>query len=170
MSVQRKNVVIGLLIVAPLAIAAIARAQLLGGRIGSRLEGMRDRMSDKDSSIQYNPAVLQPGTPRQQVIAAFGPPNASQGQGTAREDVYAFYPDGSKFVDPSVSAGTIAAAVFTAGISLAVRQAKITIKEHQITLYRVHYDSQDLVKTVKVVPPDMGSEPSPNPTPQQSQY
>ena len=153
-----------------LAMPAICSAQLLGGRLGSRLEGMRDRMSDKNSSIQYNPAVLQPGTSRQQVIAAFGQPNATQGEGTAREDVYAFYPDGSKFVDPSVSAGTIAAAVFTAGVSLAVRQAKITIKEHQITLYRVHYDSQDLVKSVKVVPPEMGSEPSANPSPQQSQY
>lgn len=148
----------------------ISSAQLLGGRIGSRLEQMRDRMSDKDSSIQYNPAILQPGTPRQQVVAAFGLPNASQGEGPAREDVYAFYPDGSKFVDPSVSAGTIAAAVFTAGMSLAVRQAKIAIKEHQITLYRVHYGSQDMVKSVTVVPPNMGSEPSADPSPQQPQY
>jgi hypothetical protein len=153
-----------------LAMPAAAPAQLLGGRIRDRLDDMRQKMSDKDTSIRYDPAVLTPGTPRPQVVAAFGQPNASQGEGTSREDVYAFYPDGSKFVDPSVSAGTIAAAVFTAGMSLAVRQAKITIKEHQITLYHVHYDSQDLVKTVKVVPPEMGGTPSANPTPSQSQY
>ena len=161
---------VALLLAIVLAAPASATAQLLGGRIGSRLEGMRQRMSDKDSSIQYNPAVLTPGTPRQQVVAAFGQPNATQGEGTSREDVYAFYPDGSKFVDPSVSAGTIAAAVFTAGMSLAVRQAKITIKEHQITLYRIHYDSQDLIKSVKVVPPDMGGTPAANATPSQTQY
>ena len=156
--------------IAILATTSAVSAQLLGGRIGSRLENLRQKMSDKDSSIHYDPAVLQPGTPRQQVVATFGQPNATQGEGTAREDVYAFYPDGSKFVDPSVSAGTIAAAVFTAGVSLAVRQAKITIKEHQLTLYRVHYDSQDLVKSVKVVPPDVGGTPAANPTPGQSGY
>jgi len=111
--------------------------------------------------------VLAVGTPRQQVLAAFGQPNATQGEGPTREDVYAFYPDGSKFLDPSVGAGTIAAAVFTAGVSLAVRQAKIMIKEKQITLYHLHYDSQDLIKSVKVVPPELGGTPAPTTTPSQ---
>jgi hypothetical protein len=148
-------------LVASLVFAPYASAQLLGGGLGSRLERLRNKMSDKNPSIQYNPSVLAVGTPRQQVVAAFGEPNATQGEGTNREDVYAFYPDGSKFVDPQVSAGTIAAAVFTAGMSLAVRQAKITIRENRITLYRIHYDSNDDIASVKVVPPEMGSTPAP---------
>ncbi|GEM_PF-5503046 len=152
-----------------MALAPGVSAQILGGGLGSRLERLRDRMSDKNSSIQYDPSVLAPGTPRQNVIAAFGQPNATQGQPPNREDVYAFYPDGSKFVDPQVSAGTIAAAVFTAGMSLAVRQAKIMIQEQRITLYRVHYDANDNIQSVQVVPPDMGSTPAPASSPSPSQ-
>ncbi|HTR62414.1 MAG TPA: hypothetical protein VMH37_11980, partial [Candidatus Binataceae bacterium] len=139
-----------------LAFSASASAQLLGGGIRQRLEGMRDRATLKDSDVHYDPSVLTVGNSRQQVVAAFGQPNATQGEGPSREDVYAFYPDGSKFVDPQVSAGTIAAAVFTAGISLAARQAKIMIKEKQITCYRVHYDANNNILSVQVVPPEMG--------------
>ena len=153
-----------------LALSSPASAQLLGGGgIGSRLEGLREKMSLKNSSVHYDPSVLTVGTPRQQVVAAFGEPNATQGEGPTREDVYAFYPDGSKFVDPQVGAGTIAAAVFTAGISLAVRQAKIMIKEHQITLSRIHYDSNDNIQSVQVVPPEMGGTPEPQTAPVQSE-
>ena len=149
-----------------LAFSALASAQLLGGGIRQRLEGMRDRATLKDSDVHYDPSVLTVGNSRQQVVAAFGQPNATQGEGPSREDVYAFYPDGSKFVDPQVSAGTIAAAVFTAGISLAARQAKIMIKEKQITCYRVHYDGNGNILSVQVVPPEMGSEPASSPAPQ----
>jgi len=149
-----------------LAFSASASAQLLGGGIRQRLEGMRDRATLKDSDVHYDPSVLTVGNSRQQVVAAFGQPNATQGEGPSREDVYAFYPDGSKFVDPQVSAGTIAAAVFTAGISLAARQAKIMIKEKQITCYRVHYDANNNIQSVQVVPPEMGSEPASSPAPQ----
>jgi len=149
-----------------LAFSASASAQLLGGGIRQRLEGMRDRATLKDSDVHYDPSVLTVGNSRQQVVAAFGQPNATQGEGPSREDVYAFYPDGSKFVDPQVSAGTIAAAVFTAGISLAARQAKIMIKEKQITCYRVHYDANNNILSVQVVPPEMGSEPASSPAPQ----
>lgn len=157
---------LAVLCVVALAMASSpASAQLLGGGIGSRLERMRDKMSNSNPSIQYNPSVLTVGTPRQQVIAAFGEPNATQGEGPSREDVWAFYPNGSKFVDPQVGAGTIAAAVFTAGMSLAVREAKIKVQEGRITLYRVHYDSNDRIQSVQVVPPDMGGTPAPQSSP-----
>jgi hypothetical protein len=149
-----------------LAFASSASAQLLGGGIRQRLEGMRDRATLKDSEVHYDPSVLTVGNSRQQVVAAFGQPNATQGEGPSLEDVYAFYPDGSKFVDPQVTAGTIAAAVFTAGISLAARQAKIMIKEKQITCYRVHYDPNGNIQSVQIVPPEMGSEPAASPAPQ----
>ena len=141
-----------------------ASAQLLGGGpLGGRLERFKERMSNKDESIHYDPSVLAPGVARSDVIAKLGEPNATQGEGAAREDVWAFFPDGSKFKDPQMNGATIAAAVFTAGMSLAVRKARTTVAEHQLTLYRVHYDNQDRVKTVTVVPPSYGSEPPNSP-------
>ncbi|HEY2524499.1 MAG TPA: hypothetical protein VGI29_05530 [Candidatus Binataceae bacterium] len=139
-------------------------AQLLrGGPIGGRLERFKERMTNKDESIHYDPAVLETGVARNEVIAKLGEPNASQGEGVAREDAWAFFPDGAKFKDPEVTGATIAAAVFTAGMSLAVRKARNTVAEHQLTLYRVHYDTQARVKTVQVVPPTHGSEPAGSP-------
>lgn len=153
--------VIAVAVLAVLLSPAFASAQLLGGGlIGGRLERFKDRMSNKDESIRYDPSVLAPGVARSDVIAKLGEPNASQGEGAAREDVWAFFPDGSKFKDPQINGATIAAAVFTAGMSLAVRKARTTVAEHQLTMYRVHYNEQDRIKTIKVVPPTYGSEPS----------
>jgi len=133
---------------------------LLGGGIRNRLQNMREHMTDKNTNIQYNPAVLQPGTPRSQVEGAFGQPNGTQTVNGAQEDVYAFFPDGSKYVDPQMTAGTIAAAVFTGGMSLAVKAAKNTIQQNQLTLYDVRYDANQNVLSVKVIPPTIGSEPA----------
>jgi hypothetical protein len=141
-----------------------ASAQLLrGGPIGGRLERFKDRMSSEDKSIHYDPWVLAVGIARSDVVAKLGEPNASQGEGAAQEDVWAFFPDGSKFKDPEISGATIAAAIFTAGMSLAVRKARETVAEQQLTLYRVHYDDQGRIETVQVTPPTHGSEPSSSP-------
>jgi hypothetical protein len=150
-----------------LVIAGLSHAQagpapgggLLGGAVGSRLQNLRNRMTNKDPSIQYNPSVLTPGTPRSQVMAAFGQPNGTQIVNGEQDDIYAFFPDGSKYVDPQITAGTIAAAVFTGGMSLAAKAAKNTIQQNQLTLYRVHYDSNQNIKSVKVIPPNIGSQP-----------
>ncbi len=149
-----------------MAISPPASAQLLrGGGPGSRLRQLREEKSNGNASIHYDPAVLTQGTPRERVVAAFGEPNATQGQGASREDVYAFRPDGSKYVEPQIKAGTIAAAVFTGGMSLAVRKARTTIQENQLTLYHVHYDAQDKIASVKAVPPKIGSAtPAPAPS------
>jgi hypothetical protein len=141
-----------------------ASAQLIGGR-AARLSRLPEHRGNKDSSIHYDPALMAPGTPRDRVNAAFGTPNATQGEGAAREDVYAFHPDGAKFVEAQMNAGTIAAAVFTGGMSLAVRRARTAVQENQLTLYRVHYDATDKIKSVDVIPPGSArSDPSP-PTP-----
>jgi hypothetical protein len=139
---------------------------LLGGGIRNRLEHMREHMTDKNPNIRYNPAVLTPGTPRSQVEGAFGKPNGTQNVGGVQEDVYAFFPDGSKYVDPQITAGTIAAAVFTGGMSLAVKAAKNTIQQNQLTLYDVRYDANQNVQSVKVIPPNVGSEPKAAASPQ----
>jgi hypothetical protein len=132
---------------------------LLGGRVRNRLENMREHMTDKNPHIRYDPSVLTPGTSRSQVIAAFGQPNGTQNVGGVQEDVYAFFPDGSKYVDPQITAGTVAAAVFTGGMSLAVKAAKDTVQRNQLTLYDVRYDANQNIQSVKVIPPTIGSEP-----------
>lgn len=82
----------------------LTSAQLLrGGPIGGRLERFKDRMTSKDESIRYDPSVLATGVSRGDVVAKMGEPNASQGEGVAREDVWVFFPDGSKFKDPEIT-------------------------------------------------------------------
>ena len=143
---------------------AFASAQLLrGGPIGGRLEQFKERMTNKDESVHYDPSVLTTGVARSDVVAKLGEPNASQGEGASREDVWAFYSDGTKFKDPEISGATIAAAVFTGGMSLAVRKARTTVQEQQLTLYRVRYDEQGRIKAVQVVPPTHGAEPAASP-------
>jgi len=155
---------IAVAVAAVLFAPALASAQLLrGGPIGGRLEQFKERMTNKDESVHYDPSVLATGVARSDVVAKLGEPNASQGVGASREDVWAFYSDGAKFKDPEISGATIAAAVFTGGMSLAVRKARTTVQEQQLTLYRVHYDEQDRIKSVQVVPPTAGSEPATSP-------
>jgi hypothetical protein len=113
------------------------------------LEGQEQSFTFKNESIHYNPSVLQVGTPRQQVLAAFGNPNASQTTANGQvEDVYAFNPDGSKFVNPQTQARNIAAAVFTAGTSVAVRQARIKMTENKLTLFHVIYSPDETIQRV----------------------
>ncbi len=154
----------GLAALAVFIAPALASAQLLrGGPIGGRLEQFKERMTNKDESIHYDSAVLKAGVARSDAIAKLGEPNATQNEVGAREDVWAFYPDGAKFKDPEVTGATIAAAVFTRGMSLAVRKARTTVQEQQLTLYRVRYDAQDRITTVETVSPRMGAEPAASP-------
>ena len=130
------------------------------GRIQQRMDSMQDSsrfslagqeqsFTFKNESIHYNPSVLQVGTPRQQITAAFGNPNASQTTAEGQvEDVYAFNPDGSKFVNPQTQARNIAAAVFTAGTSVAVRQARIKMTEDKLTLFHVVYSPDETIQQV----------------------
>lgn len=114
------------------------------------LEGQEESFTFKNESIHYNPSVLQVGTQRQQVVAAFGNPNASQTTANGQvEDVYAFNPDGSKFVNPQTQARNIAAAVFTAGTSVAVRQARIKMSEDKLTLFHVVYSPDETIQSVR---------------------
>jgi outer membrane protein assembly factor BamE (lipoprotein component of BamABCDE complex) len=140
----------------------IAGILLLGGcgriqqRMGSMQDSSRFSLTDqeesftfKNESIHYNPSMLQVGTTRQQVVAAFGNPNSSQTTGDGQvEDVYAFNPDGSKFVNPQTQARNIAAAVFTAGTSVAVRQARIKMTEDKLTLFHVVYSPDETIQRV----------------------
>jgi hypothetical protein len=115
------------------------------------LQRQEQSFTFKNESIHFNPSVVQIGTPRQQVISAFGEPNASQTNASGLdEDVYAFNPDGSKFVNPQTQARNIAAAIFTAGTSAAIRQARIKMTEDKLTLYHLTYDLDDTIQHVSV--------------------
>jgi hypothetical protein len=114
------------------------------------LSGMTQSVTMKDSSIHYDPSVLKPGKTRDQVQAIFGDPNASRTTDAGLiEDVYAFNPDGSKFVNPQVRPRNVALAFFTMGASIAVRQARLNLAENKLTLYHVLYSSNDTIHLVR---------------------
>lgn len=111
--------------------------------------GMTQSITLKDSSIHYDPPVLEGGMRREQVLAAFGDPNSSRTTDNGViEDVYAFNPDGSKFVDPQLRVRNVALGFFTMGTSVAVRQARLALTERKLTLFHVIYTSSDTIRSV----------------------
>ena len=64
------------------------------------------------------------------------------------EDVYAFNPDGSKFVDPELRARNVALGFFTMGVSVGVRQARLALIERKLTLFHVFYTPNDTIQSV----------------------
>jgi hypothetical protein len=92
--------------------------------------GMLQSVTMKDSSVHYDLAVLKPGSSHSHIEAAFGEPNAIHTTTSGQtEDVYAFNPNGTKFVKPQVRPRNLALAFFTRGMSVAVRQARLSITE-----------------------------------------
>lgn len=115
----------------------------------------------KDSSVHYDPNVLKVGTPRSAVQAAFGDPNATRTAAPGQlEDVYAFNPDGTKFVDPSIRPRNIALAVFSMGASVAVRQARLALQERKLTIYEITYAADNTIASVRVQRPGSGGAPA----------
>jgi hypothetical protein len=102
-----------------------------------------------NEAIRLNPALLQPGVAREQIVAAFGQPNAVQSDGGRQADVYAFNADGSKFVQPQTYARNAAAGVATHGIATIVRQTRIHLTEEQVTYYLLTYGPDDKVQSVR---------------------
>ena len=114
------------------------------------LSGMTQSVTMKDSSVHYDPSILKAGNSRQQVQAAFGEANATQTTDAGlTEDVYAFNPDGTKFVNPKLRPRNFALAFFTMGTSVAVRQARLHMTEKKLTLYHVLYASNDTIESVR---------------------
>jgi hypothetical protein len=132
------------------------------------LSGMTQSVTMKDSSIHYDPSVLKTGNSRQQVQAAFGVANATQTTDAGlTEDVYAFNPDGSKFVNPQVRPRNLALGFLTMGTSVAVRQARLHMTEKKLTLYHVLYASDETIRSVREE--KMSSAPENGPTVQPPQ-
>ena len=103
----------------------------------------------KDTSVHEDPNLLKVGVSREQITAAFGPPNEISNEGGQSQDVYEFNPDGSKFVKPKTYARNIAAGVFTGGAATVVHQARIHHTEQQLTVYHLTYGPDGIVQSVQ---------------------
>jgi len=133
-----------------LTVAACARFQPTTPATNYGPTAMLQSFTLKNTSVHYDPAVLKVGTPRSQVRTVYGDPNATQANASGRvEDVYAFNPDGTKYVDPQIRPRNIALAVFSMGTSVAVRQARLALAEKKLTLYHVSYTAHDTIQSVR---------------------
>jgi hypothetical protein len=112
--------------------------------------GMLQSVTMRNSSIHYDPAVVKTGSSRSQIKTAFGEPNASGTTSRGQtEDVYAFDPDGTKFVNPQVRPRNLALGFFTRGMSVAARQARLNMTEKKLTLYYLLYTPNDVLESVR---------------------
>jgi len=137
-----------------LAIASCARFQPTTPSMNLSPSSEMQSVTMKDTSIHYDPSVMRPGIARSEVLQSFGEPNDTGSLKTGQdEDVYAFYPDGTKFVNPTVRARNVALGFFTAGMSVAVRQLRLHQAESKLTLYHVTYDSNGTIASVRIEPP-----------------
>jgi hypothetical protein len=138
--------------IALLAIGACARFQPTTPAVSASdytPTGIEQGITLKDDSIHYSPAVLATGNSQSQVHTAFGVPNATRTTDAGQlEETYAFNPDGTKFVNPTVHARNIALAFVTMGTSVAVRQARLAISERKLTLFHVLYNPDMTVQSV----------------------
>ncbi|MGH7986926.1 MAG: hypothetical protein ACREQX_11655 [Candidatus Binataceae bacterium] len=112
--------------------------------------GIGQSITMKDSAVHYDPSVLRPGVARTRVEAVYGQPNGTRTTPKGlTEDVYAFNPDGSKFVNPQIRPRNFALAFFTMGTSVAVRQARLAFTERKLTLYHVVYSPDGNIESVR---------------------
>jgi hypothetical protein len=118
---------------------------------------LKESVTWKDTTHHYDPAVLKRGTPRSRVLEAFGPPNEEYQQNGALEDVFAFYPDGAKFVNPTLRPRNIALGMLTFGGATAARAGRQVYVERGLTRYYVYYDKdQTLTYVVRKEPAAQG--------------
>jgi hypothetical protein len=113
--------------------------------------GIQESFTMKDTAVHYDPNVLQVGASRASVTAAYGQPNESlTSKSGATEEIYAFNPDGTKFVNPEVRPRNVALGFFTMGASVAVRQARLSLTERKLTLFHVIYTPDGTIQKVTV--------------------
>jgi hypothetical protein len=133
-----------------LAFCGCARFQPNSVATGYGPQSMIQSVTGKDTSVHYDPAVLKAGTPRTDVQKAFGDPNDTRVAANGlTEDVYAFNPDGSKYVNPQIRPRNVALGFFTMGTSVAVRQARLKMAEKKLTLYTIVYSPDGTIRSVK---------------------
>ena len=107
-------------------------------------EALAQSMPLEDPSIRYNPAVTKAGVSREQVEGALGPPNATMTLANEEEmAVYAFFPDGGKFVNPGLGPR-----FFSHSAGSAVSSAKLEAARRELTFYRIRYSLDGAIISV----------------------
>ena len=135
-------------------IAGCARFQPTTVAVNPSPTAVLQSVTLKDTSIHYDPSVMRPGVARSEIEATFGPPNSiGHLENGEPEEVYAFYPDGTKFVNPTVRPRNVALGFFTGGVSVALRQLRLHQTESKLTLYHVVYGSDATVALVRIEAP-----------------
>jgi hypothetical protein len=129
---------------------------------------LKESVTWKDTTHHYDSAVLTRGTPRSQVLEAFGAPNEEYQQNGTLEDVFAFYADGTKFVNPTLRPRNVALSVVTLGGAAAARAARRVYVERQLTRYYVYYDQQQKVAYVAKKAPAAEGAVAPSQSPGQN--
>ncbi len=123
---------------------------------GARQDARARDAELEDFSIRFNPAVAKPGVPRSEVESVLGPPDAVLDLGDERmEALYAFFPDGGKFVNPGVGPR-----FFSHSAASAADSPRLEALRKQLTFYRIRY-SIDAVATAVTV--DRPIRPMPQP-------
>ena len=103
-----------------------------------------EKLDLEDHRIHYNADAAKPGVSREQVEAALGPPDQSM---TLENDevvvVYAFFPDGGKFLNPGLGPR-----YFSHSSTSAVSFPKLESIRQELTFYRVRYNLDGKVMAV----------------------
>jgi hypothetical protein len=142
------------LVVLTLWIAGCARFQTTTAAINPSPSAELQSVTLKDTAVHYDPSVMRPGVARSEIEATFGEPNSTGFLDTGQpEAIYAFYPDGTKFVNPTVRPRNLALGFFTAGASVALRQLRLHQAEKKLTLYHVIYGGDATIASVRIEPP-----------------
>src|SRR5579885_1042685 len=98
----------------------------------------------EDFSIKFSPDAAKPGMPRSHVESVLGPPDAVLDLGDDRtEALYAFFPDGGKFVNPGVGPR-----FFSHSAASAVDSPHLEAVRKQLTFYRIRYSVDGVVTAV----------------------
>lgn len=98
----------------------------------------------EDHRIHFNADVVKPGVSREQVEAVLGPPDSSMAlENEEVVAVYAFFPDGGKFMNPGLGPR-----YFSHSSTSSVSFPKLEAMRHELTFYRIRYNLDGKVMAV----------------------
>ena len=106
----------------------------------------RGRLEIEDPSIRFNADAVKPGVSQTQVEGTLGTPDSTMSLDNGETIViYAFFPDGGKFLNPGVGAR-----YFSHSSTSAVNIPQLEKMRHELTFYRIRYNLDGVVMAVTV--------------------
>jgi hypothetical protein len=104
---------------------------------------MLQSVTMRNSLIHYDPAILKPWLFAQQMEMGLRRAQRQRhNQWRSDRRRFRLQPRWTKFVDLLASPAQLELSVFTRGMSVAVRQARLSMTEKKLTLYHVLYTPQ----------------------------